>query len=63
MIGPYDLSGSYGVPGQTEHSLVKEACLKVIKTCEKIWEKLRYTNIKYQVSIILMKLLNWVIPM
>lgn len=35
MIGPYDLSGSYGVPGQTEHSLVKEACLKVIKTCEK----------------------------
>ena len=35
MIGPYDISGSLGVPGQLNHPLVKEACLKVIKACEK----------------------------
>ena len=34
MIGPYDLSGSYGVPGQLDHMLVKEASLKVIETCK-----------------------------
>ena len=33
MIGPYDLSGSLGVPGQKFHPLVKEAELKVIKAC------------------------------
>jgi 2-dehydro-3-deoxyglucarate aldolase len=31
MIGPYDLSGSLGVPGQKFHPLVKEAESKVIK--------------------------------
>lgn len=35
MIGPYDLSGSYGVPGQKFHPLVQEAENKVIKACEK----------------------------
>ena len=35
MIGPYDLSGSYGVPGQLDNSLVKEACNKVIDICKK----------------------------
>ena len=35
MIGPYDLSGSLGVPGQKFHPLVKEAELKVIKACSK----------------------------
>ena len=35
MIGPYDLSGSYGVPGDTEHKLIKEASSKVIEACEK----------------------------
>jgi len=34
MIGPYDLSGSLGVPGQKFHSLVKEAEIKVIKACK-----------------------------
>ncbi len=34
MIGPYDLSGSLGVPGEKFHPLVKEAELKVIKTCK-----------------------------
>ena len=33
MIGPYDLSGSYGVPGQTNHKLVRDASLKVIEAC------------------------------
>lgn len=33
MIGPYDLSGSLGVPGEKFHSLVKEAESQVIKAC------------------------------
>ena len=33
MIGPYDLSGSLGVPGQLEHPLVVEAANKVISAC------------------------------
>lgn len=33
MIGPYDLSGSLGVPGEKFHPLVKEAENKVIKAC------------------------------
>jgi len=35
MVGPYDISGSLGVPGQTSHPLVIEASKKVIKACEK----------------------------
>ena len=35
MIGPYDMSGSLGVPGQTTHTLVLEASKKVILACEK----------------------------
>jgi len=34
MIGPYDLSGSLGVPGDKFNPLVKEAELKVIKACK-----------------------------
>ena len=34
MIGPYDLSGSLGVPGEKFHALVKEAEIKVIKACK-----------------------------
>ncbi|TAL61027.1 MAG: 4-hydroxy-2-oxovalerate aldolase [Legionella sp.] len=33
MIGPYDISGSLGVPGQTSHPLVIEASRKVIEAC------------------------------
>jgi 2-dehydro-3-deoxyglucarate aldolase len=33
MIGPYDLSGSMGLPGQLDHPSVAEACRKVIKAC------------------------------
>ncbi len=35
MIGPYDISGSIGVPGQLDHPDVKEACKKVISACQK----------------------------
>jgi len=35
MVGPYDISGSYGVPGQLNHPLVIEASKKVIDACEK----------------------------
>lgn len=33
MIGPYDISGSLGVPGQTSHPLVLDASRKVIAAC------------------------------
>lgn len=35
MIGPYDLSGSLGVPGQKFHPLVKDAEFKVLASCKK----------------------------
>jgi len=35
MIGPYDISGSLGVPGETSHQLVIEATSKVIAACKK----------------------------
>jgi 2-keto-3-deoxy-L-rhamnonate aldolase RhmA len=35
MIGPLDISGSLGVPGQTTHPLVIEASVKVIEACER----------------------------
>lgn len=35
FIGPYDMSGSYGVPGQIHHPLVEDACLKVLEACRK----------------------------
>jgi 2-dehydro-3-deoxyglucarate aldolase len=35
MIGPYDLSGSLGIPGQLNHPLVVEAGGRVIAACAK----------------------------
>lgn len=35
MIGPYDLSGSLGIPGQLDHPLVLESSKKVIEACLK----------------------------
>lgn len=35
MIGPLDIAGSLGVPGETKHPLVIEASRKVIEACEK----------------------------
>jgi len=33
FVGPYDLSGSCGVPGQTDHDLVQAGCRRVAETC------------------------------
>ncbi len=35
MIGPMDLSGSLGVPGQTQHPDVLDASRRVIEACER----------------------------
>ncbi len=35
MVGPLDISGSLGVPGQSTHPLVIEASRKVIVACER----------------------------
>jgi len=35
MVGPMDISGSLGVPGQTTHPLVIEASRKVIEACKR----------------------------
>jgi 2-keto-3-deoxy-L-rhamnonate aldolase RhmA len=34
FIGPYDLSGSYGIPGQTQAPVVRDACRRVIAACK-----------------------------
>jgi 2-keto-3-deoxy-L-rhamnonate aldolase RhmA len=33
FIGPYDLSGSYGIPGQTQDPVVRSACHRVVDAC------------------------------
>lgn len=33
MIGPYDISGSLGVPGQLNHPQVREAAKRVVESC------------------------------
>jgi 2-keto-3-deoxy-L-rhamnonate aldolase RhmA len=35
FIGPYDLSGSYGIPGQIQDPVVRDACRRVIQACER----------------------------
>ena len=35
MIGPYDMAGSMGVPGQTSHPKVVEASRTVIEACDR----------------------------
>lgn len=35
MIGPYDISGSMGAPGQLDHPDVLEACKRVISACQR----------------------------
>jgi 2-keto-3-deoxy-L-rhamnonate aldolase RhmA len=34
FIGPYDLSGSYGVPGETRHEQVLAGCQRVLGACK-----------------------------
>jgi len=35
FIGPYDMSGSYGIAGQTSAPVIQAACKKVIEACKK----------------------------
>ncbi len=35
MIGPYDVSGSLGIPGQLNHPRVREVCSQVIDICRR----------------------------
>ncbi len=35
FIGPYDMSASYGVPGDVSNKLVTDGCNKVLKACKK----------------------------
>jgi 2-dehydro-3-deoxyglucarate aldolase len=35
LIGPYDMSGSYGIVGQTGHPVIIDACAKVASACQK----------------------------
>lgn len=35
FIGPYDLSGSYGIVGQVNHDIIKEAKVKVLEACKR----------------------------
>jgi 2-keto-3-deoxy-L-rhamnonate aldolase RhmA len=35
MVGPYDISGSLGVPGQTNHPKVRDAAKRVVEACAK----------------------------
>ena len=35
MVGPYDISGSLGVPGETNHPKVREAAKHVVEVCAK----------------------------
>ena len=35
FIGPYDMSGSYGIPGQTDAPIVRNACRQVVRACER----------------------------
>ena len=35
MVGPYDLSGSLGIPGQLSHPRITEACQRVVEACRR----------------------------
>ena len=35
MVGPYDISGSLGIPGQIDHAEVRESGQRVVEVCEK----------------------------
>ena len=35
FVGPYDMSGSYGIPGQTGHQIIRDACAKIADACKK----------------------------
>ena len=33
FIGPYDMSGSYGIPGETHRPVIRDACRRVVEAC------------------------------
>ncbi len=33
FIGPYDMSGSYGIPGQTGDPIIQNACARIVAAC------------------------------
>lgn len=35
FIGPYDMSGSYGIIGQISHHKMKDACMVVVEACKR----------------------------
>lgn len=35
FVGPYDLSGSFGIPGDTGHPLITAACAQVAAACKR----------------------------
>ena len=35
MVGPYDMSGSLGIPGKLNHEKVRNAVTRVVETCKK----------------------------
>ena len=35
FVGPYDLSGSYGIPGKTDDPRVVEGCDRVVQACQR----------------------------
>lgn len=35
FIGPYDMSGSYGCPGQTGSDVIRSACARVVAACKR----------------------------
>lgn len=36
MVGPYDISGSLGIPGKLAHPRVTKACSRVVEVCRKL---------------------------
>ena len=36
MVGPYDISGSLGIPGHLTHPRVAAACARVVQVCRKL---------------------------
>lgn len=35
FVGPYDMTGSYGIPGQTTDPTIRDACSRVVAACAK----------------------------
>lgn len=56
FVGPYDLSGSYGIPGQFDEAVVVDALKKVEKTCLDNKFSLGYHVIEPDINLVLNKI-------